>query len=160
MEEGNMNTEIQVLVQQELQRLLSSDPTQAIMLAARAIEQANNEKSALQHHINTELMPIVDMYEKVMGTDKLCDMKQVAKILNYKNLGRNKLFDYLQEKGIISEHKEPYQRFVDAGYFKVVEESFENNGYNGVYLKTVVTQKGIDYIGKLLKEDNYERNPR
>jgi anti-repressor protein len=155
-----MNTDIQVLVQQELQRLLSSDPTQAIMLAARAIEQVTNEKNALQRHINTELMPKVDMYELVMGTDKLIEMSSVAKVLNFRGMGRNNLFEYLKERKILRFNNEPYQNYVDAGYFKIVREVFERDGYEGVYNKTMTTQKGVDYIGKLLREDGYELNPR
>lgn len=151
--------EIQIRVKQEIEKILS-DPRQMVKIYQKALQESDAEIQSLKNTINTDLVPKVDMYERVMGTDKLCDMKQVAKILNFKGMGRNNLFDYLKKKQILSEYKEPYQIYVNAGYFKIVEESFVNNGYEGTYLKTVVTQKGIDYIGKLLKDDNYEPTPK
>jgi Uncharacterized phage-encoded protein len=163
--------EIQVRVQQELQHLLTSDPLQAIMLAARAIQQAQDEKqraiqevneqkqqaiSALTSHIETSLMPKVDLYELTMSTDKLTDMKIVAKTLNFKGMGRNNLFEYLRGKMILDRWNAPYQQYVTAGYFKIVKEPFRINGCDEVYFKTVATAKGLDYIGKLLRGDGYE----
>lgn len=167
--------EIQVRVQQEIERLLTTDPQQTIMIAANAIRQARDEKqqaireiteqkmqaiSALETHIETALMPKVDMYDRTMGKDKLTDMKIVAKTLNFKGFGRNRLFEYLRERGVLDRWNSPYQQYVDAGYFKIVKELFRINGCDEIYYKTVATQKGIDYIGKLLKRDGYVKNAR
>jgi anti-repressor protein len=158
--------EIQVRVQQELAKLLS-DPREAIKLYQQALDVSEQENNFLKEKIEKDLIPKVDMYEKVMGDDRLLDMKQTSKILNFKDkkrpgkgLGRNSLFDYLKERGLLSPYKEPYQKYVDAGYFKIIEESISKDNYEGTYLKTVVTQRGVDYIGKLLKEDGYEPLPR
>lgn len=166
--------QIQVRVQQELQRLLTSDPQQAIMIAARAIKEAAEQKqqaieekeeavgrvSAMQSYVATDLMPKIEMWETAMGTDKLFEMSTVAKILNYRNMGRNNLFEYLKDKKILRYNKEPYQQAVDAGYFKIVEQSYDAPQGIQIYRKTMATQKGIDYIGKLLTGDKYERNAR
>jgi phage antirepressor YoqD-like protein len=71
-------------------------------------------------------------------------------------IGRNKLFRFLRDKGILQIDNMPYQRMVDAGYFKVVEGKYEVNENVVVTKTTYVKQKGIDYIRKLLskKEDN------
>lgn len=151
--------EIQVRVQQELQRLLS-DPRMAIKVYAQALQDAETEINQIQAHISNDLMPIVQSYEIAMGTDKLIEMSAVAKVLNFRNMGRNNLFEYLKDKKILRFNNEPYQTYVDAKYFKVVRETFTRSGYEGIYNKTMVTQKGVDYIGKLLTEDGYERNPR
>jgi phage antirepressor YoqD-like protein len=168
-------SEIQVLVQNELRHLLTSDPMQAIMLAARAIQQVQDEKqkaiqevneqkesaiSALTTHIATDLMPKVDMYEVTMGTARLFEMSAVAKILNFRNMGRNNLFEYLKDKKILRYNKEPYQQTVDAGYFKIVEQSFDAGNGVQIYRKTMATQRGIDYIGKLLLKEGYVKNAR
>jgi phage antirepressor YoqD-like protein len=46
----------------------------------------------------------------------------------------------------------PYQRFVDAGYFKVVEGKYNVNDTVVISKTTYVKQKGIDYIRKLLSK--------
>jgi anti-repressor protein len=170
-----MNAEIEIRVQQEVQRILTTDPMQAIMTAARAIQQAQDEKqqsiqeiteqkmhaiSALESHIETSLMPKVDMYDRTMGMDKLTDMKIVAKTLNFKGFGRNRLFEYLREKSVLDRWNKPYQRYVESGYFKIVKEPFKINGCDEIYFKTVATQRGLDYIGKLLTKDGHVENAR
>jgi phage antirepressor YoqD-like protein len=81
-------------------------------------------------------------------------------VLAFRNMGRNNLFEYLKAKKVLRYNNEPYQDKVGAGYFKVVRETFKRNGYEGIYDKTMVTQKGVDYIGRLLTEDGYERYQR
>ena len=78
-------------------------------------------------------------------------MKEVAKILNYKNIGRNKLFEILRDEKILDNHNQPYQKYIDAGYFRGIETKFEDkDGDTHINLKTVVFQKGVDYIKKTL----------
>ena len=154
-----MNTEIQVLVQQELQKIFS-DPRTARKIYAQALEQTEKELQKATDYINNDLLPKVEMYDVVMGTDNLIEMSSVAKVLNYRGMGRNNLFEYLKNKKILRFNNTPYQNYVDAGYFKIVREPFERDGYEGVYDKTMTTQKGVDYIGKLLREDGYELNAR
>ena len=98
-----------------------------------------------------EMKPKVDFYNKVTGSPDTCDMKEVAKILNYKNIGRNKLFEILRDEKILDNHNQPYQKYIDAGYFRVIETKFEDkDGDTHINLKTVVFQKGVDYIKKTL----------
>ena len=80
----------------------------------------------------------------------------MAKILNFKDMGRNKLFEYLRDRNILRFNNEPYQRFVDAGYFKIIEQTVKTGTYTIINNKTMVTQRGLDYMAKLLLEDGYE----
>lgn len=100
-----------------------------------------------------EMKPKVDFYNKVTGSPDTCDMKEVAKLLNYKNIGRNKLFEILRDEKILDNHNQPYQKYIDAGYFRVIETKFEDkDGDTHINLKTVVFQKGVDYIKKTLEK--------
>jgi len=146
-----MENEIQIRVQQELQKYLSN-PDNIIAAYQKSLER--------KEIIIKEMLPKVQMYDVVMGCDRLIEMSAVAKVLNFRGIGRNNLFEYLKERKIFRYNNEPYQSYVDAGYFKIVRESFVRSGYEGVYNKTMTTQKGVDYIGKLLTEDGYELNPR
>lgn len=112
---------------------------------------AENDAKLKQIEIEKQ-KPKVEFYDKVTKSETLIDMKCVAKVLNYKKVGRNNLFKILREKGILSERNEPYQSYVDAGYFKVVESYRTQRGKPVVYTQTMVYQKGVDYINRILKE--------
>ena len=84
-------------------------------------------------------------------------MKAVATTLNFVNIGRNKLFDILRDKKILQSNNLPYQRYVDSGYFRTIEQKFMTpDGEQHINIKTVVYQKGIDYIRTLLLKLGYK----
>lgn len=104
-----------------------------------------------QCELNRLMKPKADFYDTVASTDSLLSMNDTAKILNM-GIGRNRLFKFLRDKNVLMKDNMPYQRYVDAGYFKVVE-SYYMAGDNSVVSKTTyVRQRGVDYIRKLLKE--------
>lgn len=89
----------------------------------------------------------------VTSSDDLFEMAEVAKVLNYKGFGRNKLFQFLRDLEILRYNNQPYQKYVDAGYFKQIEQNFDDGyGNQKINLKTVVTQNGINYIRIKLDE--------
>lgn len=96
--------------------------------------------------------PKVDFYDRVTESPDCIDIGQCAKILNIKNIGRNKLFEILRQKKILNEHNQPYQKYVDCGYFRIIETSFNlPDGTQKINLKTVVFQKGVDFIRKMIE---------
>lgn len=99
-----------------------------------------------------ELKPKADFYDTVASSESLLSMADVAKVLD-KGIGRNRLFKLLRSRGILQGNNVPYQRFVDAGYFKVVESSYMAGDNAIVSTVTYVKQKGVDYIRKLLEGD-------
>ena len=48
-----------------------------------------------------EQQPKVDFYNDVTGSDTTAEIATVAKVLNFKNIGRNTLFDILRKQGIL-----------------------------------------------------------
>lgn len=116
----------------------------ALMVAQRTIENKNKQIA--------EMKPKVDFYNDVTGSTDTIDIASVAKVLNVPNMGRNKLFAFLREKNILNKRNEPYQCFVDKGYFRQVESKWEHDGTIHINLKTVVFQKGLDFIRKLVLE--------
>jgi anti-repressor protein len=142
---------IEIRVQQELQKYLSN-PNNVIAAYQKALEQRELRIADLE--------PKAVMWETAMGSDRLEEMSAVAKILNFKDMGRNKLFEYLRDRTVLRYNNEPYQRYVDAGYFKMIEQTVKTGEYTIINNKTMVTQRGLDYIGKLLMEDGYEPNAR
>ena len=79
----------------------------------------------------------------------------VAKILDM-GIGRNKLFEFMREEKILMPDNSPYQKYIDAGYFRIVEQKYEKNGDTYINLKTLVFQKGVDYIRKRLLKSKGE----
>ena len=79
--------------------------------------QAENERQKLQL---IEQAPKVEFFDDVTGSSDTIDMKEVAKLLNVKGLGRNNLFELLRDKRILDERNQPYQKYVDAGYFRII----------------------------------------
>ncbi|RRD39156.1 hypothetical protein EII29_08275 [Leptotrichia sp. OH3620_COT-345] len=53
----------------------------------------------------------------------------------------------------------PYQKYIDNGYFRVAESKWNDctTGNIKISLKTVVYQKGIEHISRLLKKLGYEK---
>lgn len=106
-----------------------------------------------------EAEPKVEFYDTVTGSDTTIDLGQAAKVLNYKGLGRNKLFQYLRDKDILMSGNTPYQKYVDAGYFRLIETTWNTpNNDSMIYLKTVVYQKGLDFLSKVIEKDGYSKN--
>lgn len=78
--------------------------------------------------------------------------RQLCKGLN-RNIGRNNLFEFLRNKKILQSDNIPYQKYIDQGYFRVIESKYTiPTGETKISLKTLVLQKGVAYINKLLKE--------
>lgn len=111
---------------------------------------------ALQAKIE-EVTPKVEFYDTVTQSEDTKDFAEVAKILNVPGMGRNNLMAVLRDMRVLRGDNTPYQSFVDRGYFKVVEvEKSDSYGTARVYTKTVVYQKGIDFIRKLITEQEGE----
>lgn len=121
-----------------------------LLEAEKAELQAENERQAQQL---IEQAPKVDFYNAVTSSKDCIDMAEVAKVLNIKGVGRNKLFEILREKNILDRKNQPYQKYVDNGYFRIIETSFVlPDGTQKINLKTVVFQKGLNYIRGLLEK--------
>ena len=111
--------------------------------------QQQNQKQQL---LLEEQQPKVEFYDDVAGSKDAVAMKEVAKVLGIKGMGRNKLFKFLRDRKILDRNNMPYQEYVDRGYFRVIEQRYNtNNGDIKITFTTLVYNKGIEYIRKLLK---------
>jgi phage antirepressor YoqD-like protein len=74
--------------------------------------------------------------------------------LNIPNWGRNKIFEFLRKKGVLDERNVPYREFQDKGYFRVIEQKYtDKEGETHINLKTLVYQRGIEFIRRVLKQE-------
>lgn len=120
---------------------------------ALMIVEAEEEKERLQQTIE-EQAPMVEGYQALMDTKGCVTVDQLAKTLG-KPWGEHKLFRFLREQGILisvkgsPEWNTPYQRYLNAGYFKVVNPT--PKGMTHVVQKTVFTLQGVDWFLKKYK---------
>ncbi len=95
--------------------------------------------------------PKVDFFDSVTSSKDAIDMKDAAKVMNI-GMGRNTLFQKLRDINIFMENNTPYQTYIDRGYFRVIESKWVTpEGETSISFKTVVYQKGLDYLLKLFK---------
>lgn len=132
-----------------------SNPDFGIKLLTE-LKKEREEKKLLEKRV-IEMKPKEDFYDAVTQSNETCDFAQAAKVLNFKGIGRNKLFEILRDKEILRQNNQPYQKYVDNGWFKVVEvSSVDRYGDLILFYKTVIYQKGLDKISKILLDLGYE----
>ena len=120
-----------------------------IIASAMAILQARNEELKKQ---NKKLLPAANFAYQLCSSKDTIEIGECAKVLN-KNIGRNRLFEFLRNSNVLQSNNIPYQKYIDAGYFRVIESKYVTpNGETKISLKTVVFQKGVAYINKLLSK--------
>lgn len=130
-----------------------ADPDYLIQLAT-ALKEERKARQLAEKTIQ-EQKPLVDFANQVSDTTDLIDMKTMAKLLkdNNINIGRNRLYDFLRIKKTLMKDNQPYQQYVDAGYFKVNEYIYTNSfGQTKTNRQTFITGKGQLFIAKKVKE--------
>ena len=94
-------------------------------------------------------------YRALRGSNSLLSMKKVADHLAIPGIGRNVLFRILRERDILNEDNEPYHAYIEAGWFRCVENEYTTNSGVHVSFTTKATVKGLENIKRLLKEWGY-----
>jgi len=121
---------------------------------ARALKLADQTIASLNKTIET-MKPKVEFFEAVTDSKDAISMADVAKVLNFGS-GRNTLFKILRQEKILQKDNRPYQEYIDRGFFRVVEQKYDKGyGETGINIKTLVFQKGVEYIRKLLVKREY-----
>lgn len=118
--------------------------------ALRALADEAEKAEALQKQ-NLLMQPKAEFFDAVAGSKTAISLGEVAKVLDM-GIGRNKLFEILRQKHILMHNNQPYQQYVDMGYFRVIEQKYEVHGEVRISIKTLVYQKGIDWIRKQLSK--------
>src|SRR5574344_1449999 len=121
-----------------------------IQYHASKIEELKAEIEAQRVRIAIDA-PKIAFHDAVTGSKDTIDIGEAAKVLAVKGYGRNNLFERLRNEGILMQNNQPYQKYIDAGYFRTIESSYVTpDGTAHVNIKTVVYQKGLDFIRKVI----------
>lgn len=114
----------------------------AVLLAQNVIKEKDKKIA--------ELEPKAESYDVLIDAKGALPWEQVAKMLDIKGFGRNKLLELLRKKGILQENNIPYQKYRDK-YFRVKESNYKGEyGFNHINATTLVKPKGIEMIRKLV----------
>ena len=119
-------------------------------IVANALIVAQNIISQKDRQIE-EMKPKAEFFDTVADSKTAISMNEVAKVLNIKGYGRNNLFEFLRDNKVLDRWNVPYQRYVDNGWFRVIEQHYQKNGEPIVTTKTLVYQKGVDGIRKMIE---------
>ncbi len=123
-----------------------------LTIMARA-HQILERTIAQKDQIIQQLKPKADTYDMIMDSDGTFSMNQVAKQVG---MGEYHLFAYLRGKKVLfyeGSDNVPYERFRKNGCFKVIDTVSPDGKSHST---TRVTQKGLDYICKIIRKDNEE----
>lgn len=123
----------------------------ALRMADQAIEKLKGEKLLLIEDIE-RMKPKEEFFDAVAGSKDAIEIGKVAKVLDYSGIGRNKLFEILRKKKILMRDNTPYQKYIDNGCFRIIEQKYTTkSGETRINIKTLVYQKGVDFIRKVLE---------
>ena len=71
------------------------------------------------------MKPKAEFFDPVADSKTAISMNEVAKVLNIKGYGRNKIFEYLRDNKVLDRWNVPYQKYVDNGWFRVIEQHYQ-----------------------------------
>lgn len=130
------------------------DPQQLIALALveaqKVIENKDRQIAIMQ--------PKAQFFDAVADSKSAIEFGKAAKVLAIRGFGRNNLFEFLRNEGVLMNGNIPKQRYVDAGYFRVIEQKWtDKNLETQISIKTLVYQKGLDWIRKLIEKQKANR---
>lgn len=91
-----------------------------------------------------QAQPKIEFHDVVTNSEKCFSMTETVKLLNL-TIGRNKFYVLLKAEKILKDDREPYQQYIDQGYFRVV---LKQVGHGGVEKVTLVTGKGLAWLQK------------
>lgn len=122
---------------------------------ALKVEQDKNQKLNAQLE---EQKPKVAFAEMAVKSKDNVLIRQMAKLLcdNGVKIGEKRLYALLREKKVLMQNNEPYQQYVDRGYFVVVERTIETS--YGCQLKhtTKITPAGQIWLTNMCARWNSE----
>ena len=129
----------------------------ALVMAQKKIELREQQLKEKDAQLKLQ-KPKVDFADHVTDSDNAIDMGTFAKYAQKQGItmGRNTLFKWLRDQGVLMDNNVPYQRYLNAGWFRVIENIYNTGSGQYTTPKTLVTGKGqvalINYIRKNCKE--------
>ena len=111
--------------------------------ALRELANALDANVAQQAVIEAQ-KPAVAFHECVKASINCQTIEEISKALG---TGRNRMYQWLRNAGLLKADNNPYQDYIDRGYFEVELRTYKDKNHKDVtYPMTMVTGRGVDYI--------------
>ena len=88
--------------------------------------------------------PAVEFCKTLAGTSDSIKIGDFAKLLCGKGfeIGQNRLFKFMRENNILMKDNKPYQKWLDCGYFEIVQGVVSSSTSGRIWSMTKITGKG------------------
>lgn len=94
-----------------------------------------------------EAQPKVEFHDAVVNGQDCYSMSEAVKLLNL-DIGRNKFYTTLRADKVIMDDREPYQQYVEQGYFKLI---LKQVGHGGTEKVPLITGRGLSWLQRKYK---------
>jgi anti-repressor protein len=124
--------------------------------ALRQLADKIDENEKLQQKIIDD-QPKVDFAEHVSNSSNAISLRDFSKLLCNEriNIGQNRLFNWMRTKKYLLKDNTPYQEYIDKGFFKIIEQTFQTAYGKQTSVKTLITGKGQIYFTEKLRKQAY-----
>ena len=115
---------------------------EALRLAADLSDEVHQKNCQI-----ADLAPRAAFADQVAAATNALSVAEVAKILG---TGENRFFRWLRSQKFLMQDNLPYQEYLERGYFRVKEGTYEAAGSREprVYRKTLITGKGQAFLAE------------
>jgi anti-repressor protein len=130
------------------------NPDTLINLATQL--KAEQQKRAIAEQTLAKQQPLVVFAESCMASEKSLLVREVAKLCSKQGIitGERRLWQKLRDwKLVFQDKNEPYQEYIDRGYFEISQGVKETSKGSLTWLTLRVTPKGQLYIMNRLKKE-------
>ena len=157
---GNINTIVEEINEEERlsmelgKAIVKGDINKMLEINTRLFELKNKRIIELEGEIE-HLTPLAESFNIFLNTEGLTDISTFAKDLGIKGLGRNKMYKYLRDIGMLMSSNKPYQVHIDNRLF--ILRPCGSHMVNGEVIqdyKTFLTTKGVNKLIKILKDNH------
>ncbi|ALU90034.1 Phage DNA binding protein Roi [Herbaspirillum rubrisubalbicans M1] len=116
---------------------------------AAALRLAADQHEQLERHAAqiAQQAPKVALAESICRTDAVCKMGVFAKTIGW---GPNRFIERLRNDEILMQNNLPFQRYLDRGYFRVIERKpwTDSTGHQHPTFSTMITGTGQEWLAK------------
>lgn len=130
-----------------------------IIKLATELKEERQKRLAAEQTLEKQ-KPLVSFAETCMASDKSLLVREVAKLISKQgiHIGERRLYQKLREWKLIFPGKnEPYQEYIDRGYFEISQGVKETDKGSFTWLTMRVTPKGQMYIINRLKKEQEQK---
>ena len=131
------------------------EPVKQLFRVTLKVLRNQNQIINSQNQQLIEQKPKVEFADCVGSSKDLLTIGQFSKLVHDENIpvGRNRLFKWMRDKGYLRKNNEPYQQYIDSGFFKVKEGAKQNQYSSKLFTVTLITGKGQIYFAEKLRNE-------